>query len=135
MPLSWEQARGRQARGSLERGGISLEGAFSPLVRRNLTRGGVQPSSEAEPHPRGRPALERGGTSSEGAPSPRARQKFTSAVSCPSSEAEFRPSVAEPTVSIRAVGPTVGPCIILSVFKVRFRFVFAKESRVQVQPD
>jgi hypothetical protein len=34
-------------------------------------------SSEAEPHPRGRPALERGGDSPVGASSPRARQNLT----------------------------------------------------------
>jgi hypothetical protein len=75
-----------------------------------LTRGGVQPSSEVEPHPRGRLALERSETSPEGASSPRARrtspegassprarQSFVSAVLCPSSEAEFRPWVAGPT--------------------------------------
>jgi hypothetical protein len=74
----------------------------------------VRPSSEAEPHLRGRPTLERGGTSPEGAPSPRARRKLASAVSCPSSEAEFRPRVAGPTVcwaagATRAVGLAVGP--------------------------
>jgi hypothetical protein len=81
---------------------------------------GVWPSSEAEPHPRGRPALERGGTSPkgacslerggaspeghpalerggpspEGASNPRARRSSVSAVLCPSSETEFRPRVA-----------------------------------------
>jgi hypothetical protein len=35
---------------ALERGGTSPEGASSPRAKRNLTRGGVQPSSEAEPH-------------------------------------------------------------------------------------
>jgi hypothetical protein len=53
------EARSR-GRLSLDRDGASLEGASSPRVRRNLTRGGVQPPSEAEPYPRGRPALERG---------------------------------------------------------------------------
>jgi hypothetical protein len=37
--------RGRPA---LERGGALPEGVSSPRVRRNLTRGGVQPLSEAE---------------------------------------------------------------------------------------
>jgi hypothetical protein len=46
------EARSR-GRLSLDRDGASLEGASSPRVRRNLTRGGVQPPSEAEPHPRG----------------------------------------------------------------------------------
>jgi hypothetical protein len=75
----------------------------------DLTRGGVHPPSEAEPHvrgrlalerggprPRGRPALERGGASPEGATGPRARRGFVSTVLCPSSEAEFRPRVAGP---------------------------------------
>jgi hypothetical protein len=38
-------SRGRSA---LDRDGTPLEGAPSPRVRRNLTRGGDQPSSEAE---------------------------------------------------------------------------------------
>jgi hypothetical protein len=45
---------------ALERDGASLEGASSPRVRRNPTRGGVRLSIKTEPHPRGRPALERG---------------------------------------------------------------------------
>jgi hypothetical protein len=45
-------------------------------MRRNLTRGGNRPSSEAEPHPRGRLALERGGLTRGG--------------DQPSSEAEIR---------------------------------------------
>jgi hypothetical protein len=81
------RARGCLAR---ERGGVSPEGATSPRARRQLTRGGDQPSSEAEPHPRGRPALERGGTLPEGASRPRARWGLVSAALCPSSEAEFR---------------------------------------------
>jgi hypothetical protein len=35
---------------ALERGGTSPEGASNPRAKRNLTRGGVQPSSEAGPH-------------------------------------------------------------------------------------
>jgi hypothetical protein len=82
-------------------GGSVPTGASSEA---DLTRGGVQPPSEAEPHPRGgqalergrphlrgRPNLERGGTSPEGATGPRARRSFASAVLRPSSEAEFRP--------------------------------------------
>jgi hypothetical protein len=38
---------------ALERGGTSPEGASEPRARRNLTREGVRPSSETEPHPRG----------------------------------------------------------------------------------
>jgi hypothetical protein len=73
-PPVGEQVWRRQTREVLERDGTSLEGAFnsrsrrdplegasSPRARCNLTRGGAQPPSEAEPHPRGRPALERGG--------------------------------------------------------------------------
>jgi hypothetical protein len=74
----------------------------------------VRPSSEAEPHPGGRPALERRGTSPQGATGPRASRKFASAVMWHSSEAEFRPRVAGPTVrwaagATRAVGPTIEP--------------------------
>jgi hypothetical protein len=83
-------------------------------ARRSLTRGGVPPSSEADPHLRGHPALERGGSSPEGAPSPRARREFVSVVPCPSSEAEFRPRMAGPTVwwaagATKVVGPAAGP--------------------------
>jgi hypothetical protein len=79
---------------------------FSSRSRRDLARGGVQPSSEAESSSRGRPAPERSGTSPEGATSPRARQSFISAAPCPSSEAEFHPRVVRPT-AWRAVGPWV----------------------------
>jgi hypothetical protein len=79
MPLLGEQVWRRRARDALERDGnspegalgsrsrpgldrdrASLEGASGPRARRNPARGGVRPSSEAEPHPRGRLALERG---------------------------------------------------------------------------
>jgi hypothetical protein len=73
--------------------------------------GGGEParaSSEAKPHPRGRPALERGGTSPEGASDPRARRNLDSMVLCPSSEAEFRPRVAGADCSGGPLGPT-GP--------------------------
>jgi hypothetical protein len=45
----WE----RRAHESLERGGVSLEGESGPRARQSLARGGVQPSNEAESHPRG----------------------------------------------------------------------------------
>jgi hypothetical protein len=48
-------------------------------------------SSEAEPHPSGRPALERGGTSLKGTSSPRARRNITRGGVQPSSEAEPHP--------------------------------------------
>jgi hypothetical protein len=51
----------------------------------------VRASSEAEPHPRGRPALKRGGTSPEGASDPRARRSLGGTVVYPLSEAGFRP--------------------------------------------
>jgi hypothetical protein len=89
MPLSGEQVRGRRARESLERGGTSPEGATAverggtspegatgPQARRNLTRGGYQPSSEVEPHPRGRPTLERGRDSLMWRCTPRAKWSF-----------------------------------------------------------
>jgi hypothetical protein len=52
MSRSGEQVRGRSARGSLERA--------------DLTRGGVQPSSEAGFCQRGAVSLKRGGASPEG---------------------------------------------------------------------
>jgi hypothetical protein len=71
-----EQVRGRRACESLERGGDTLEGVSSPRARGNLTRGGVQPSSEVELHPRGRPALERDGISIVWRCAPRAKRSF-----------------------------------------------------------
>jgi hypothetical protein len=104
MPFSGEQVRGQQTCEVLERGGTSPEGVTARRARRNLTRGGDRPSSEAEPHPRGRPALERGGTSPEGATGPRARRRFAGAVPRPSSEAEFRPREAGPTILVGRQG-------------------------------
>jgi hypothetical protein len=60
-----------------------------PQAGWDLTREGVQPPSEAEPHPRGRPALERGGTSPEGATDPRARRNLARGGVQPSSETEI----------------------------------------------
>jgi hypothetical protein len=57
------RSRGRPAP---ERGGTSLEGASSPRARRNLTRGGDQPSSEAEVFRCGAVPLERSGVLREG---------------------------------------------------------------------
>jgi hypothetical protein len=98
--------------------------------------GGGEPatsSSEAGPHPSGRPSLERGGTSPEGATGPRARWRFTSVVSCPSSEVEFRPRVAGPTVLVGRWGHRCrGPiCWAVIFFEARFGFIcvllFAKK--------
>jgi hypothetical protein len=61
MPLPEEQVWRRRARDPLERDGNSLEGAPDPRARRNLTRGGDRPLSEAEPHSRRQPTHERGG--------------------------------------------------------------------------
>jgi hypothetical protein len=60
------------------------------LGRGRRYRGGepVRASSEAEPHPKGRPALERSGTSSEGASSPRAKRNLTRGGVQPLSKAE-----------------------------------------------
>jgi hypothetical protein len=107
--------------------GVGTGAATSPRARQDLTRGGDQPSSEAGPHPRGRPALEQGGTSPEGATSPRARRKSTGAVPRPSSEAEFCPSVAGLTVLVgrwdhQCCGPS---CYAVVYFKrVLGSFVF-----------
>jgi hypothetical protein len=111
MPLLGEQVWRRWARDTLERDGSSLEGALGSRSRQDLARGGVQPPSEAEPLPWGRPALERGGTSPEGRPAfegggtsperatgPRARRSCTGTAPYPSSGAEFRPRVARPIV-------------------------------------
>jgi hypothetical protein len=108
MLLPEEQVWRRRAHDALEQEGISLKGALGSRSRRGLARGGVQPPSEAkphprgrppsdaEPHPRGRPALERGGTSPEGATGPRARRSCTGTAPYPSSGVEFRPRVARP---------------------------------------
>jgi hypothetical protein len=61
MLWSREWARVPRARGDLERGGDSPEGAFSRRARWRFARGGVQPSSEVEIRPKGRPALKQGG--------------------------------------------------------------------------
>jgi hypothetical protein len=80
MPLSWEQVRRRQAHEALERGGTSTEGGRPPLergrtspegvtgprARRNLTRGGAQPPSEAEVYLCSAAPLERSGVLLEG---------------------------------------------------------------------
>jgi hypothetical protein len=110
-------------RGSRYRGGEPVRSS----MRRNLTRGGNRPSSEAEPHPRGRLALERGGTSPEGSTSPRARQRFASAVLRPCSEAEFRLRGAGPTVPVgrwdhQGHGP--GRWAVIYLKRVLWLFVF-----------
>jgi hypothetical protein len=56
------RSRGRSA---LDRDVTSLEGAFSPRARRNLTRGGDQSSSEAEFDQCGTMPLERSGVPPE----------------------------------------------------------------------
>jgi hypothetical protein len=86
IPSSETEIRLR-GRSALDRDGASLEGASKPRARRNPTRRGAQPSSEAEPHRGGgrRPALERD-------------EAFSSAVPPPSSEAEFRSRVARSPV-------------------------------------
>jgi hypothetical protein len=55
----------------------------------DLTRGGVQPPSEAEPHTRGRLALERSGTLPEGASSPQARRTSPEGTSSPRARQSF----------------------------------------------
>jgi hypothetical protein len=62
--------RGGASRGkgrpALERGGVPLEGASDPRARRNLTRGGDRPTSEADLYRGGAVPLERSGDSPEG---------------------------------------------------------------------
>jgi hypothetical protein len=91
MLWSGEWAKGWQTHGSLERGGVPPEGASSPRAKRSPAQGGIQPSSEAEFRPRGRPTLERGRVSPEGASSPRARRSFARGVPGPAAcwAAEF----------------------------------------------
>jgi hypothetical protein len=48
MLWSGEWARGPRARGGLERGGDSPEGASTARARQRFARGAVEPSSEAE---------------------------------------------------------------------------------------
>jgi hypothetical protein len=111
-----------------------------------LTRGGVQPPNEAEPHPRGRLSLERSGTSPkgasnpqvkrtspEGASSPRARRGFISAVLCPSSEAEFRLRVVGPTVLVGRWGH-LGRDYVARVLGLRICLCFAFYERKWVFP-
>jgi hypothetical protein len=102
----------RRVRGTAWRGFVFDLGACMcqniKCPSRGSRRGGGEPmraSSEAEPHPRGRPALERGGTLLEGASGPRARRSLVSAVLCPSSESEFRPRVAGADRSGGPLGP------------------------------
>jgi hypothetical protein len=67
----------------------------NPRARQNLTRGGEegdQPSSEVESHPRR--DLTRGGVQ------PSSEVGLVSATLCPSSEAEFRSRTAEPTALV-----------------------------------
>jgi hypothetical protein len=80
MPFSEMEicSRGRSA---IDRDETSLEGASSPRARRNPARRGAQPSSEAEPHPRGRPALDEGKVLPVRHRHPRAKQ--SSAQGCP----------------------------------------------------
>jgi hypothetical protein len=119
QPGEWVQEL--RTRKNLERGGASSEGASNPRARWSLTRGGVQPSSEAESDPRGRPALERGRVSPEGAYSPRARRSLGDMAVYPSSEAEFRPRGAGadrfggPPRLLRVVGPYHRVVIVLGV--------------------
>jgi hypothetical protein len=55
-----------RGRSSLDRDGASLEGASAPRARRNLTRGGDRPSSEAKLYRCGVVPLERSGVPPEG---------------------------------------------------------------------
>jgi hypothetical protein len=65
-PASSEVGPRPRGRPTLERGGTSLEGATGPRARRNLTRGGDQPSSEAKGYLCGAVPLERSGVPPEG---------------------------------------------------------------------
>jgi hypothetical protein len=64
--LSIETGPRSRGRPAPERGGISPEGATDPRARRNLTRGGDRPSSEANLYRCGAVPLERSGVPPEG---------------------------------------------------------------------
>jgi hypothetical protein len=124
--------------------GMGAASPRGPRARRNPSRGGVQPPSEAEPYPRGRSVLDRGGISSEGRltlerggtsleeeSGPQAIRKSTNGVSCPSSEAEFCSRVAGPSAwwavgATRAVGPGVEPWVYLKHVLGSFVFCFCE---------
>jgi hypothetical protein len=80
MLRSGEWVREWRTGEGLERGGDPPEGASSPRARRSFARGGVQPSSEEEFRPRGRPALERGGVSVVRHCAPRVKWSFARGV-------------------------------------------------------
>jgi hypothetical protein len=86
--LTWAPANVSALNASVGGAGMEATGPRGPRARRNLARGGDQPSSRAEPYPRGRPALEQGGTSLEEATSPRAGRNPTRGGNWPSGEAE-----------------------------------------------
>jgi hypothetical protein len=65
IPSSETEARSR-GRLALDRDGASSEGASSPRARRNLTRGGDRPSSEAKLYRYGAVPLKRSGVLPEG---------------------------------------------------------------------
>jgi hypothetical protein len=105
----------------LKRGGTPLEGVSSSRLRWDLARGGIQPPSEAEPHPRGRPALERGGGSSVRHRAPRAKRSSARGGRGQLSGGPLRP--------FRVVGPWVYLACVLGLFA---SLLFAKVSGVSL---
>jgi hypothetical protein len=57
--LTWAPANVSASNAPIGGAGMKAAGPRGPRARRNLARGGVQPPSETEPHPRGHLALER----------------------------------------------------------------------------
>jgi hypothetical protein len=74
--LTWVPVGVRTLNAPVGGAGTGVASPQEPQARRRLTRGGVQPSSEAEPHSRGRPPLERGGVSLVRCCAPRAKRSF-----------------------------------------------------------
>jgi hypothetical protein len=131
---------------SLARRGFVFDpGAYKCQSIKCLCRGSryggselVRSSSEAEPHPRGRPALERGGNSPEEVTGPRARRRFAGAVPRPSSEEEFLPRVAGTTVLVGRWGHQCRGLICRAVIYLKgvlglFCFLFCESK--WVAPD
>jgi hypothetical protein len=90
MLRSGDQVRGQRAYEGLERGGGSPGGGG----------GGAPPSSEAESHPRGRSSPRARRDVTRGGVQPSSEAGLVSAALCLSSEAEFRSRTAEPTALV-----------------------------------
>jgi hypothetical protein len=96
LSLTWAPANVSALNAPVGGAGAEAASPRGPRARRNLTRGGNRPSSEAEPRSRGCPGPERGGTSPEGATGPRARWNLTRGGARPPSDVEACPCSVAP---------------------------------------